>query len=412
MPRVNPFKATRPTRDKVGLIASRPYESYSKEEREARLDHNPFSFLHIVNPGYKYHKEISGRQAFGLVKNRFEEFKEDGSFIQEETPCFYIHRILYRDTKSFTGIVACCHAEDYLNNQIKIHEDTLAKKVAIFSEYLQTVRFNADPILVTYPENKKLQELIRSHTLVRPEYEFTTTSRETHHLWVIKEEAIIQEIEASFKAMPCLYLADGHHRFSSSANLAMQLKNENPNHTGEESYNQIMCYLIEEDDLEIREFNRLVRDLNGLTKEEFLIQLDAYFKIENRGFEYYKPSKKHHFSMYLDGEFYSLYLRKQHYRSENALDELDTYVLYKHILQPILGINDLRNDSRISYAQGHREMAYIKGKVDAGQYVVGFGLLPVRIEELKKIADEGLKMPPKTTYIAPKLRSGITILEF
>ncbi len=411
MPRVKAFQATRPTRDKVGLIASRPYESYTKEEREARLDHNPFSFLHIVNPGYKYHKEISGRKAFKLVKNRFEEFKEDQSFIQEKQKSFYIHRIVHRNTKVFTGIIGAVHADDY-ETKIKIHEDVLTSKVSIFSEYLETVRFNADPILITYPKNDALQDIIETTTQVRPEYEFTTTSRETHYLWVVDNEKSIQQIEKIFVSMPNLYLADGHHRCSSSVQLATHLKDENPSHKGDEPYNYIMSYLIEEDNLEIREFNRLVKDLNGLGKEEFLIRLDEYFRIENRGLEYYKPSKKHHFSMYLDGEFYSLHLRKNLHSVENALDDLDTYVLYKYILRPILGIEDLSKSKRIAYSKGQREMAYVKGKVDEGEFAVGFGLFPVSIEEIKNIADQGLKMPPKSTYIEPKLRSGITILEF
>lgn len=412
MPTVKAFQATRPVRDKVSLIASRPYESYTKSEREARLDHNPFSFLHIVNPGYKYRKEISGRKAFGLVKNRFEEFKEDKSFITDSKPKIYLHQIILRNTVHFTGFIACCHAQDYHNNKIKIHEDTLSKKVKLFSEYLKTVRFNADPVLITYPDNKVLEKIAKDYQHQRAEYEFTTTSRETHYLWLIEEEETIQQIEAEFQSMPALYLADGHHRFSSSSYLAKELAKENPAHRGEEKYNFVMSYLIPESQLKISEFNRLVKDLNGLSKEEFLIQLDESFRIENRGQQYYKPTQKHHFSMYLDGEFYSLYLRQKKHQFTDALSQLDTQILFLYILQPILGIKDLRNDQRITYAQGQKDMAFVKGKVDQGKYKVGFGMFPVQIEEVKSIADQGLKMPPKTTYILPKLRSGVTIHEF
>ncbi len=412
MPKVKAFTATRPTRDKVSLIASRPYESYTKAEREARLDHNPFSFLHIVNPGYKYHKEISGRKAFGLVKNRFEEFKEDKSFLTDQQPKIYLHQIILRNTVKFTGFVACCHAEDYQKNQIKIHENTLNHKVKLFSEYLNTVRFNADPVLITYPDNSTLEEIAQHYQDQRAEYEFTTTSRETHYLWLIEDQETIQQIENEFEQMPSLYLADGHHRFSSSNHLAKQLSKENPTHTGEEKYNYVMSFLIPESQLKILEFNRLVRDLNGLSKEEFLIQLDESFRIENRGQQYYKPTQKHHFSMYLDGEFYSLYLRQKKHNFKDALSKLDTQILYQYILEPILGIKDLSNDHRINYVQSQKDMAFVKGKVDQGKYQVGFGMFPVQIEEIKHIADQGLKMPPKTTYILPKLRSGITIHEF
>ncbi|MGM0635017.1 MAG: DUF1015 domain-containing protein [Bacteroidota bacterium] len=412
MPKVKPFCATRPTRDKVSLIASRPYESYSKAEREARLDHNPFSFLHIVNPGYKYQKEISGRKAFGLVKNRFEEFKEDGSFIRDKNSMFYLHQIVLRNSVKFTGIVACCHADDYQKDLIKIHEDTLSPKVKMFSEYLKTVRFNADPVLITYPDNQLINKIAQQVSKKRAEYEFTTTSRETHHFWLIDDASNRAKIEQEFDKMSHLYIADGHHRFSSSAQLAKQIAKENPKHNGDEAYNYIMSYLIPESQLRIHEYNRLVKDLNGYSKEEFLIQLDEFYRIENRGQQYYKPLQKNHFSMYLDGEFYSLYLRKNQYQAKDALDSLDAQILYKTVLKPILGIEDLRSDDRIGYSQSEKDMAYVKGNIDSKAYEVGFGMFPVSIDEIKSIADQGLKMPPKTTYIQPKLRSGISIHEF
>jgi uncharacterized protein (DUF1015 family) len=190
------------------------------------------------------------------------------------------------------------------------------------------------------------------------------------------------------------------------------MKAENKNHTGKEPYNYFMSYLIPESNLKIYEFNRLITTLNGLKKEEFLVQLDEHFRIENRGLEYYKPSKKHHFSMYLDGNFYSLYLRKNYYKITNALDALDTQILYKLVLAPILGIKDARNDTRIEYSHGKNDLAFVKTAVDKGEFAVGFGLVPITTNEMKQIADEGLKMPPKSTYIEPKLRSGVTIYEF
>ena len=245
----------------------------------------------------------------------------------------------------------------------------------------------------------------------RPEYEFTTTYRDTHYLWVVDDKAVTNKIEAIFKAMPALYVADGHHRSASAYLLAKDLREKNPEHTGEETYNFFMSYLIPESDLKIYEFNRLVKDLHGLTKQEFLIKLDTYFRLENRGVEYYKPSQKHHFSMYFDGEFYSLYLRKANYKIENALDALDTQILYTTILRPILGIDDIRNCERISYEDGKKDMAYVQALVDSKEFAVGFGLMPVTTAELKQIANEGLNMPPKSTYIEPKLRSGITVYE-
>lgn len=412
MAKIIPFKAVRPTRDKVSLIASRSYESYTTYEREARLRDNPFSFLHILNPGYRYHKETSGEERYNLVRNRYQEFKEDGIFIQDEKPSYYIYKIVNRDGFEFNGFIAGASANDYEDNIIKKHENTLEYKEQLFEKYLKTVGFNAEPVLLTYPDNDELSSILKDVMVARAEYEFTTTYRDTHYLWNIDDKKIVEKISRLFAGMDSLYIADGHHRSASSYLLAKDLQAENDNHIGNEPYNYFMSYLIPESDLRIFEFNRMIKDLNGLTKEEFLIKLDGMYRIENRGLEYYKPSKKHHFSMYLDGEFYSLYLRKNNYKISNALDSLDTQILYTTILSPILGIEDVRNDQRISYTHGKNDLAYVKMLVDSGEFKVGFGLLPILTSEMKQIADEGLKMPPKSTYIEPKLRSGVTIYEF
>jgi|TARA_R100000479_G_scaffold175694_1_gene127417 uncharacterized protein (DUF1015 family) len=412
MAKIIPFKAVRPTRDKVSLIAARSYDSYTPEQRESRLRDNPFSFLHIVNPGYKYHKEISGEQRYSLVRNRYQEFKEDGVFMEDEKPSFYIYKIVNRDGLEFNGIVAAASTEDYKNNVIKKHEETLQYKEVVFKEYLKTVGFNAEAVLLTHPDNAELSAIVSNVMETRAEYEFTTTYRDTHYLWNVDDETTVSKIKEVFSEMESLYIADGHHRSASSFLLAEDLKEADDNHTGNEPYNYFMSYLIPESDLKIYEFNRLVKDLNGLSKEEFLIKLDALFRIENRGLEYYKPTQKQNFSMYLDGEFYSLYLRKNSYTINNALDALDAQILFTTILKPILGIEDLRNDQRIKYTDGKSDMAYVQTVIDTGEFTVGFGLLPVRVSEMKNIADEGLKMPPKTTFVLPKLRSGVTIYEF
>ena len=412
MSKILPFKAVRPTRDKVSLVASRSYQSYTQAEREARLDYNPFSFLHIVNPGYKYDKEISGEARYNLVKNRYLEFKEEGIFIQDQSPCYYIYKIVDRDNQEFNGIVAAASVEDYNNNVIKKHEDTIASREVIFKDYLKTVGFNAEPVLLTYPKNNTISAIIKEKQKERAEFEFTTTYRDTHYLWLIDNPEDINAISDAFSNIKTLYIADGHHRSSSSKLLCEDLKSNNLQHTGNETYNYFMSYLICEEELKINQFNRLVKDLNGLSKEEFLIQLDTMFRIENRGIMPYQPSKQHHFSMYLDGEFYSLYLRKSNYIFNTALDQLDAQILYKTILEPILGITDLRNDNRIMYLSGKKDIVNLKSMVDSNTFKVGFGMIPATIEQMKLIADQNLTMPPKSTYIEPKLRSGVTIYEF
>ena len=412
MARIIPFKAVKPTRAIVGLVAARPYQSYTVDERESRMEYNPFSFLHIVNPGYKYDQEVTGKERYKLVKNRYSEFKEDGIFITDKTPALYVYKILNRHGKEFSGIIAATSAEDYENDVIKKHEDTIAKREQTFKTYLQTVGFNAEPVLLTYPDNTLISSIIKETQKTHAEFEFTMTYRDTHYLWKIDNEETIAKIQNEFKQMETIYIADGHHRSASSYLLYRDEKEKNPNHNGSESYNFFMSYLIPESNLEIHEFNRLIKDLGGLSKKEFLIKLDASYRIENRGLIPYHPSKPHHFSMYLDGEFYSLYLRKTNYSFETALDKLDAQLLYKTILQPILKIDDLRNDNRIEYVNGRHEMITIKTSVDSGDFVVGFGMCPSNVEQMKQIADEGLKMPPKSTYILPKLRSGITIYEY
>lgn len=412
MAKILPFKAVRPTRDKVSLVASRSYQTYTQAEREARLEYNPFSFLHIVNPGYKYDREIKGSERYKLVRNRYLEFKEDHVFVRDKTPSYYIYKIVDREKQVFNGIIAAASAEDYEKNVIKKHEETLEYRERIFKDYLKTVGFNAEPVLLTYPDNRVLSALINETQNERAEFEFTTTYRDTHYLWKIESPQVIATITNEFEKMPSIYIADGHHRSASSHLLYTDEKRSNPNHSGKESYNQFMTFLIPESELKINEFNRLVKDLNGLTKEEFLIQLDTFFRIENRGRLPYKPSKKHHFSMYLDGAFYSLFLRKTRYNFKTSLDALDPQVLYNTILKPILGIEDLRNDNRIDYINGKKDIINMKIKIDDGDFAVGFGMVPVHIDEMKNIADDGLKMPPKSTFIEPKLRSGVTIYEF
>lgn len=412
MAKVLPFKAVRPTRDKVGLIAARAYQSYTVSEREARLNNNPFSFLHIVNPGYKYHKEISGIERYKMVRNRYREFKEEGIFVQDKAPSYYIYKIVDRDRQTYEGIIAATSTEEYEKNIIKKHEDTLEEREVIFKDYLKTVGFNAEPVLITYPDNDDLKKIIEENTQIRSEYEFTTTYRDTHYLWIVDKPEVVAKIQETFETFEHLYIADGHHRSASSYLLQQELKSENKKHSGAENYNYFMSFLIPESHLSIYEFNRLVKDLNGYTNEEFLIALDEYFIIENRGLNYYKPNKPHHFSMYLEGAFYSLQLRLSNYKFDNALDDLDAQILYKTVLKPLLGIEDLRNDKRIEYVHGRNDMPFVKSKVDSGEFAVGFGLKPATIQQLKDIANQGLTMPPKSTYIEPKLRSGITIYEF
>ncbi len=412
MTKIIPFRAVRPKRDKVHLVVSRSYQSYTEDERTSRMNYNPFSFLHIINPGYKYQKETTGEKRYSMVRDRYLEFKEETILQQDQSPCYYIYKIVKRDRSEFIGIIAAASTEDYKNNVIKKHEETIQHRETTFKEYLKKVKFNAEPVLITYPDNEVISTIMDSYTQERPEYEFTTTDRDVHYLWKIEEHTSIQQVQQAFSEIKTMYIADGHHRSASSYLLSEDLKKNNPQHYGDEAYNFFMSYLIPESNLKIYGFNRLIKDLNGMQKEEFLIRLDTWFRIENRKAEVYTPSKSHHFCMYIDGEFYSLYLRKTKYTFQDALEELDAQILYKTVLKPIFDIENLRTDDRIDYVYGKNGSISLKNSVDSGEYQVGFALFPTSTQQLKKIADQGLKMPPKSTYIEPKLRSGIAIYEF
>ncbi|WP_439131939.1 DUF1015 domain-containing protein [Polaribacter sp.] len=408
---VKPFKAVRPSRDKVALVSSKSYEFYSPAELGAKLNFNPFSFLHIINPGYKYHQEVSGEQRFQLVHNRYVTFKENQIFIQDDVPSFYIYESIDNNS-TFCGLIAATSVKDYTNNKIKKHEETIGKREQLFENYLKVTGFNAEPVLLTFKDDENLSKIIKREKKKRPEYEFSTTDKQLHKLWVITDDKVKQQITEGFYKINDLYIADGHHRSASSALLAKDLASENKNHTGNEPYNFFMSYLIPESNLKISAFNRFIKDLNGNSVKDFLVKLNAVFSIEHKGQQIYSPPKKHHFSMYLDGEFYALVLRKNKYNFTDALSKLDAEILYRTVLHPILGIDDLTNNDRIGYSQNKTNSIAIKTKIDAGLFKVGFGLMPVTIDEMKVVANANLKMPPKTTYIQPKLRSGLTIYEF
>ena len=409
MAEIQPFKAIRPSLDKVAFVVSRSYEEYSRKEVDARLRYNPFSFLHIINPGFKFDRKVKGSERFKLVRNRYLEFLEDGILIQDAKPGIYLYEINKNNFKC-CGFFCVTSIEDYKTGVIKKHEDTIERREKLFADYLNQVGYEAEPVLMTYPSTNAIASIITTKKQSDPEYFFTTPDKVTHKLWVIYDLHTIDRLKEEFAKIESLYIADGHHRSASSMRLA-EIRSASDSETTSNAHEYFMSYLIPEDEIRIFEFNRMVKDLNGLSKEEFLSELDGMYRIKNHGSELYRPGKKHHFSMYLDGEFYSLYLRKKIYEFTDPLSELDTQILYKTILEPILGIKDLRNDKRIRYGYGKRNVITMKNEIDAGNFKVGFGLVPLTMEEIKSIADAGMVMPPKSTYIEPKLRSGLAIYE-
>jgi uncharacterized protein (DUF1015 family) len=404
MAKIIPFKAVRPVPDKVSLVTSRSYDEYSAAELASQLDFNPFSFLHILNPAYVNQQKIGLERRFNLVAQKYSDFKEEVVLIKEEKPVFFIYEIQTKN-QIFSGIVAGTSIEDYQNNVIKKHEDTLQYRVELFKDYLHRTGFNTEPVLITYPDNQELTQWISDKKKSSPLYEFSTTKREKHILWKIDEYNEISWLQKKFDEIGNLYIADGHHRSASA-----ELLYEQDKASGNENLNYFMSFLIAESNVKIYEYNRIIRDLNGHSKEEFLKKLSENFWLKNKAQELWKPTKKFEFGMYLEGEFYALNL-KDEYNFTSVLESLDAQILYKKVLKPILGIEDLRNDERIDYIPGKQSIVTIKEVIDEGEFEVGFMLFPTGISEIKKLADNHLIMPPKSTYIDPKFRSGLVVYE-
>jgi uncharacterized protein (DUF1015 family) len=404
MSKIIPFKAVRPTPDKVGLVTCRNYDDYSSAELAAWLSFNPYSFLHVINPAYMHSQKITLDKRFKGVAHKYQDFKDDGIFIEEEKAVFFLYEIQSKE-QNFTGIVAGTSIEEYKNNSIKKHEDTLQYRVEYFKDYLHQTSFNTEPVLITYPDNETLNSWIAEKKKSQPVYNYSTTNKEKHQLWKIETEEEINWLVKQFENIPELYIADGHHR-SASAEL---LYDENK-HLGNENLNYFMSFLIAESNVKIFEYNRIIRDLNGFSKEDFLAKLGEHFIIKDKEQELWKPQSKFEFGMYLDNHFYALFY-KQDNKQSSIIENLDAQILYNKVLQPLLGIEDLRNDERIEYIPGKQSILTIKELVDEGEFEVGFMLFPSDISEIKALADNNLIMPPKSTYIEPKFRSGLLVYE-
>ena len=409
MSKIIPFKAVRPTPDKVSLVTCRNYEDYSPAELAAWLAFNPYSFLHVINPAYVNSQKITLDKRFKGVAHKYQDFKEEGIFISELKACFFLYEIKTKN-RTFTGIVAGTSLEDYKNNVIKKHEDTLQYRVELFKDYLHQTGFNTEPVLITYPDNANINQWILEKKKSHPIYNYTTTNKENHQIWKIHTDDDISWLQKQFDEIPELYIADGHHR-SASAELLLnedqQLVNDNLKY--------FMSFLIAESNVKIYEYNRIIRDLNGFSASEFIQKLSENFIIKNKEHEFWKPESKFEFGMYLEGNFYALFYKQENNfdcdDAKSILNNLDAQILYYKVLQPLLAIEDLRNDERIDYIPGKQSILTIKELVDEGEFAVGFMLFPSDISEIKALADNNLIMPPKSTYIEPKFRSGLMIYE-
>lgn len=405
MAKIKPFKAVRPAPDKVALVTCRTYDDYSSAELAAWLDFNPYSFLHVIHPAYANAQKVSLEKRFKAVANKYQDFKQDQILIEEEHPVFYLYEIQSKG-QTFTGIIAGTSVKDYQDNVIKKHEDTLQYRVELFKDYLHQTNFNTEPVLITYPDSVEINTFIALRKKSKPVYEYSTTNKEKHTLWKIDTQSEVDWLQEHFENIPNLYIADGHHRSASA-----ELLYEQDKHLGNENLNYFMSFLIAESNVKIYEFNRLIRDLNGLSKDTFIKKLSEHFVIVAKDQEIWKPQNKFEFGMYLDGSFYALFYKKENHQQASILDNLDAQILYDKVLFPLLGIEDLRNDERIDYIPGKQSISVIKDLIDEGEFEVGFMLYPSDINEIKALADNNLIMPPKSTYIEPKFRSGLVVYE-
>ena len=396
MATIKPFKAIRPTRDKVGLFATRTYLSYSKKGLNEKLLNNPYTFLQIINPDFNKNIKLKGEEKFKLIKKKFKSFIEQNIIIKDKKDAFYIYS-LNHEGNEYKGLIATSSTEEYDKGIIKKHEKTIEKRENLFTNYLSKIRFNADPVLLSYKSNNKINKLINNFSNCRAEYEFTTSNKALHKLWVISDPINISKIVDEFKKIKSLYIADGHHRSASSLRLS---KKNGPNN--------FMSFLIDEKQINIYSFNRIIKNIKNIDTENLINKLSNKFiitKIKSPEFQSYNDNE---IIVYFKKIMLSIKPKKGSYE-ENSLSKLSYSILNKNIIQEILYLDD--NSDKIKYINGKHKPEEIINLIDKEKNSIAFILKPIKIEEIRKIADQNLALPPKSTYIEPKLRSGITILD-
>lgn len=407
---VVPFKAIRPQTDKVHLVASRSVDGYNPSELRDKLSGNPYSFLHVINPDFEdgIRTKPGSNERLVKVKKHFKKFIQENIFLKDEEPCYYLYRQI-KDGDEFIGIIACTSIDDYMQGVIKIHEQTITEREEKLKDYLEVCEFNAEPVLFCYPNDISIDTLSLEISKSRSDYDFTTADKVRHTVWVINSVKNINKIRERFESIPNIYIADGHHRSASATLLGKLRRHNNKSYTGSEAFNYYLGIFFPETHLKIYDYNRVLKDLNNLSINEIKDQLQLNFEITEIADNDFKPTKKHQLSMYVGQKWYSLTAKESIYNPNDPIDSLDAAILTKYILSPIFNISDLKTDKRIGFVPGVRGSSELKKMVDEGKASVAFGLFPVTMEHLKWIADSNNIMPPKSTWIEPKMRSGLII---
>ncbi|MEA4984931.1 hypothetical protein SDC9_40292 [bioreactor metagenome] len=410
---IKPFKGIRPPQNLVEKVASRPYDVLNSEEARVEAAGNPMSLYHIIKPEIDFEPgtDEHDEKVYAKAVENFTKFRQEGWLVQDETEKYYVYAQTMNGKTQY-GLVVCANVDDYMEGRIKKHELTRKDKEEDRMKHVRVNNANIEPVFFAYPHQQELDEIVKEATKNEPVYDFVASGDGFgHHFWVIEDAKTIQRITELFAAIPALYIADGHHRSAAAALVGNEKRQQNPNHTGNEEYNYFMAVCFPDNQLTIIDYNRVVKDLNGLSDEEFLSALSNNFEIRKVGDEIYKPNKLHNFSLYLSGNWYDLTAKPGTYNDNDPIGVLDVTISSNLILDEILGIKDLRTDKRIDFVGGIRGLDELKRRVDSGEMQVALALYPVSMKQLIDIADTGNIMPPKTTWFEPKLRSGLVIHE-
>lgn len=409
--KIKPFKGIRPPKDVVEQVQSRPYDVLNSEEARAEAQGNEKSLYHIIKPeiDFPVGTDEHDPKVYEKAAENFKMFQDKRWLVQDDKEQYYIYAQTM-DGKTQYGLVVCAYVEDYMTGKIKKHELTRRDKEEDRMKHVRVNNANIEPVFFAYPENGEIDALVAKYTAGQPEYDFTAALDGFRHtFWVINDEADIRRITELFAAMPAMYIADGHHRSAAAALVGAEKAQQNPNHRGDEEYNYFMAVCFPANQLTIIDYNRVVKDLNGLSDEAFLDRLSKHFTVEKKGPEISKPTRLHEFSLYLSENWYSLTAKPGTYDDNDPIGVLDVTISSNLILDEILGIKDLRSDKRIDFVGGIRGLGELKKRVDSGEMKVALALYPVSMKQLIDIADTGNIMPPKTTWFEPKLRSGLVI---
>lgn len=410
MAAIKPFKGVRPPKEIVQDVVSRPYDVLSSLEARMEAEGNEKSLYRIIKPEIDFPEMIDEHHpdVYRRAVDNFNMFQEKGWLVQDPDEYYYVYAQTMNGKTQY-GLVVCSHVEDYMSGNIKKHELTRRDKEEDRMKHVRVNNANVEPVFFAYPDNKELDKIIKKVIATPAEYDFTAADGVGHHFWVISDKKVIQHITDIFEAIPDMYIADGHHRSAAAALVGAEKAMENPDHRGDEEYNYFMAVCFPDNQLNIIDYNRLVKDLNGLTTDEFIKKLEEHFTVEEKGSDIVAPTGLHNFSLYVDGKCYSLTAKHGTYDDNDPIGVLDVTISSKYILDDILGIKDLRSDKRIDFVGGIRGLGELKKRVDSGEMKMALALYPVTMKQLMDIADTGNIMPPKTTWFEPKLRSGLVI---